>query len=76
MNTLIRRARRIFADILWRAGTLLASRRRAAVVSERDIRRQLFRTQTRGMGLRFVDAWRDAFRSRWLRIRRDDASRQ
>ncbi len=46
----------------------LAFRMRSRARPE-DVQRQLFRHQTRGMGLRMTDWLRDRARPRWLRVR-------
>jgi len=45
---------------------------RGAEPTAADIRRHLWCENTRRMGLRFVEAIRDAWRARWLRIRRPE----
>ncbi|MCK4341569.1 MAG: hypothetical protein KAY37_07600 [Phycisphaerae bacterium] len=49
--------------------TWLDAHRRPKVRPE-DVRRQLYRQQTRGMGVRMTEAWRDRLRPTWLRLRR------
>lgn len=63
--------RAALARWLWSLGTWRAARRRLGVRSQ-DVQRQLYRTQTRGMGLRFTERLRDRLRPRWLRLRRQD----
>jgi hypothetical protein len=41
-------------------------------VRPEDIRRQFYRSQTRGMGLRMTDWARDRLRPDWLRLRLPD----
>ncbi|MBN2446234.1 MAG: hypothetical protein JXO22_05895 [Phycisphaerae bacterium] len=55
---------------LWSVGTLVGGLLRPRV-REVDIRRQDYRGQTRGMGLRMTEPLRDRLRRRWLRVRRD-----
>ncbi|MFH1746799.1 MAG: hypothetical protein ABIG44_07110 [Planctomycetota bacterium] len=53
----------------WSLGTWLAARRRPRVQSL-HVRRQVFRTQLRGMGVRWNEWLRDRLRTGWLRLRR------
>lgn len=55
---------------LWTISTWLAARRRPRS-SGVDFRRQLFRSQTRGMNLRITEWVRDRLRPSWLRLRTD-----
>jgi hypothetical protein len=50
--------------------TWLAARRRAPVRPE-DVQRQIYRQQTRGMGLRMTEWLRDRLRPGWLRLRKN-----
>jgi hypothetical protein len=52
----------------WEFAIWLSSRR-ARPVHDRDVARHLYRSQTRGMGLRLTDWARDRLRPRWLRVR-------
>jgi hypothetical protein len=56
---------------LWLLGTWLAALRRAKARPE-DVQRQVYRAQTRGMGLRLSEWLRDRLRPTWLRVRRSD----
>ncbi|MGD8451048.1 MAG: hypothetical protein PVJ57_04460 [Phycisphaerae bacterium] len=56
---------------LWSWGTWWASFRRPRVRPE-DVRRHLYRQQTRGMGVRWSEWLRDRLRPTWLRLRRED----
>jgi hypothetical protein len=49
--------------------TWLAARRRLPARPD-DVERQLYRHQTRGMGLRMTEWLRDRLRPAWLRLRR------
>ena len=57
---------------LWSFGTWWASRRTRAA-REEDVQRHVYRTQTRGMGLRLSGWARDRLRRRWLKLRPRDA---
>ena len=56
---------------LWLLGTWLAAWRRAKVRPE-DVQRQVYRAQTRGMGLRLTEWLRDRLRPAWLHVRRSE----
>ena len=49
--------------------TWLAAWRRVPARPE-DVQRQLYRQQTRGMGLRMIEWLRDRLRPSWLRLKR------
>jgi len=53
---------------LWALGTWLARRRRPQL-DEQDVRRHIYRDQTRSMGVRLTERLRDRLRPRWLRLR-------
>ena len=56
---------------VWLLGTWLAAQRRPRV-RPADVARQLYRAQTRGMGLRVTEWLRDHLRPAWLRVRPGD----
>ncbi len=51
----------------WRIGTWLAAKRRLRARPQ-DVHRQLYRTQTRGMGVRVTEWLRNRLRPGWLRL--------
>jgi len=63
------RLRSLCTGWLWSMVTWLKARRPPNVRPE-DVRRHLYRWQTRGMGLRMSEWLRDRLRPRWLRLRR------
>ncbi len=60
----------MLAPLIWIVAVWFASRRRARPRPE-DYSAHLYRTQTRGMGLRLTEWLRDRLRPGWLHIRRE-----
>ena len=56
-------------QMLWQMGSLFGRKR---AVTEEDVAAQEYRSQTRQMGVTMTDRIRDAFRPKWLRIRKQD----
>jgi hypothetical protein len=67
--TRLRRRRAALLSRLWLVGAWLASRRRPRVLPE-DVARHIYRSQTRGGGLRMTEWLRDRLRPAWLRLRK------
>lgn len=69
-----RRDRRLRSAVLarlWLLGVWVAARRRVRARTE-DVQGQVYRQQTRGMGVRMSEWLRDRMRPTWLRVQRDE----
>ena len=60
---------------IWALGAWWAGRRKPRARPE-HVSRQVYRVQTRGLGLRFTEFLRDRLRPRWLRLRRTAESEE
>ncbi len=59
--------RTLVLRLLWQVGSLFGRSRTAGPA---DVAAHDYRTQTRRMGVTMTDRIRDAFRAKWLRLRR------